>query len=80
MSVSLSFIGKSKRCDGGTLRCRETGTNYSFDRLGSEFMVHYGDFEPIGFRPSRETAVTLIEQTARLDFLSAQAETGAYAA
>lgn len=62
------------------LRCNETGVCYSIERVASDYVIRNSGVELTRLRNSRDMALLFVEQTARLDFLSAQGDAGAYSA
>lgn len=71
----VSFI-HSQRRDGDDFRCRETGLTYRLEssRALDCYIVRTFGGRELGTRDHRHEALDLIEQTAALDFASAQAE------
>lgn len=73
---TVSFINNGN----GELTCRETGASYGLDTLRTVGVCITRDGEWLTVARNRVAALAFIEADARLDFLSAQADCGAYSA
>lgn len=75
--VSFQEVGKSP--SHVALRCAETGVVYSLDWTHGSYVVRNSGVV-IGSRADRVEAMTLLRQTAELDFRTVQGDCGQYSA